>query len=178
MQQTLLALAAVLTFSTYALTRHHTDRDVTRQAMGAEAELAAADIARARLAQIERYAFDEEDVDRTGIRRAAPSSEIGPDGGEEAPIAYDDVDDWDGHTETVAYALGVDSLHFDLAVSVRYVVPTSPSTPSATPTLAKEVTVRVDEVVTGARAGRQAVQTTLRRLVTPAGSAASNRTSR
>ncbi len=178
MQQTILALAAILAFSTYALTRHRADQEVELHAMGAEAELAAADIARTRMAQLERYAFDEDDVDRTGVRQSAPTSGIGPDLGEVAPIAFDDVDDWDDYTETVPYALGVDSLHFTIAVHVQYVVPNAPSTSSATPTLAKEVVVRVDELGVNARSGRRAAEATLRRLVTPASIAASTRLSR
>lgn len=170
MQQTLLALSAILVFSVYALGRHRTDNDVERRAVGIEVELAATDVARARLAAIERLAFDEDDVAQTGVRRLAPTSGLGPDAGEGSPGTYDDVDDWDGAVDTVAVDLGAGSLRFAVAVEVDYVDLAAPDSVVATPTLAKRVRVWVEEAA-GAETDRAPAQVDLRRIVTPASSA-------
>lgn len=175
MQQTLLALAAIIAFSSYALTRHHTDNDTERRAVGIATEQAATDVARSRMALLDVYAFDEDDIDRKGIRQSPPSGHLGPDAGESTPASYDDVDDWDGHEETLPYATTQGELQLHLSIDVRYVRPTDPNTPSSTPTLAKEVLVHVTEV--SPPADRAAVQVVLRRVVTPAGASASSSTS-
>lgn len=174
MQQTLLALAAILVFSLYALGRHRTDNDVDRRAIGVEVELAATDAAQARMAVLEALAFDEEDVERTGVRRTPPTSGLGPDAGETTTLAYDDIDDWHGHVDTVSVAVGVDALRFIVTTEVSFVDTAAPDTPSATPTLAKKARVFVHEVPETAL-DRAPARVDLRRVVTPASVAASTR---
>ncbi|MEM1116239.1 MAG: hypothetical protein AAF845_13620 [Bacteroidota bacterium] len=174
MQQTLLALAAILVFSFYALGRHRTDNDVDRRAISVEVELAATDAAQAQMAVLESLAFDEDDVGRTGVRRTPPTSGLGPDSGELAPLAYDDIDDWHGRVDTVSVAVGVGALRFVVATEVGFVDTLAPDTPSALPTLAKETRVLVSEVA-DAPLDRAPVRIDLRRVVTPASVAASAR---
>ena len=167
MQQTILALAAILSFTYLALGRQRHDNDVERRAMEVEAELAATDVAQAQMGAMERLAFDEDDTGQTGVRTVPSSAPIGPDAGETDPSSYDDGDDWDGHDGTVSVPVGRDSLRFRLRVSVRYVQNLQPESPAAAPTLTKELFVRADEIPPAAT-DRPPAQAHLRRVVTPA----------
>lgn len=173
MQQTLLALCAVLVFSIYALNQHRDDAAFERSAVTSEAEGAVAQVARGRIADAERLAFDEEDIGRTGIRLTPPSSPIGPEGDETDATLFDDIDDLDGLVEERGAPAGDGLLRFTVTFSVRYVTPATLAT-SAVPTLAKEVHVRAVEIVTG-RTSRPPVAVDLRKVFTPAGMASFRR---
>lgn len=166
MPQTLLALSAVVAFSLYAFGRHQTDRVVERRAISIELELAATDLASARMAELLQLAWDEGDVGTAGIRRVVPTSGIGPDAGEARPASFDDIDDFHGLTETRAVALPGGSLAFTLETTVRYVDSARPDEVVAAATLAKEVRVRVTEAGAGAP-GRPRATAELRRVITP-----------
>lgn len=168
MPQTLLAIAALFCFGLLALGRQRHDNDLTRHTIAMEAELAAVDAATARMTAIERLAFDEEDIDRTGIRTQPSSTPLGPDGGETTPTDFDDVDDWTGSDTTTDVPVGAGSLRFRTTVSVRYVDNLAPTTPSASATLTKEIRVSVVEVPEGPM-DRTPAEASLRRVVTPAG---------
>lgn len=170
MQQTILALAAVLIFSVYALSRHEADAGSERVTITAEVETAAARLARQRLHEVLRRAYDEADVGREGVRAQTmgltPSGSFGPDAGESSEASYDDVDDFHGAAQNVSAARNGSTMGFRDSVSVRYFEPTNPS---ATPTvaLAKEVTVFVTADPSGF-IGTPPVLARLRRVVTPA----------
>lgn len=168
MPQTLLALCALLIFSVYALSRHRDDAGLERRAVSDELELAAAGLLRERLAALDLLAFDEADVGRTSIRTVPPAGPLGLDAGETATGPFDDIDDVDGLVESRAAQTGVGTVLFDVRYAVRYVDPADPATPSATPTLAKEVSVQATEVAAGPTE-RPPVSATLRRVFTPAG---------
>lgn len=170
MPQTLLALAAIFAFAFLALGRQRHDNDVERRAISVETEQAAADVARSRMSDLSTYAFDEQDVGRTGIRTQPSSAALGPDAGESSASDYDDVDDWNGFATGTAVAVGADSLRFAERVAVQYVRNEDPSTPSASATLTKEVLVEVTEVLP-LQSDRPPVVVRLRRVVTPAGAA-------
>ena len=172
MQQTLLALVAILVFSFFALSQHEAKADAEQFAVTAEVEFAAQRLARQRLATVLAKAFDEADV---GLVRARTSptglSAIGPDDGvtEELTEAdYDDVDDFHGHPAQAASAAWMDeSIAFTHAVTVRYVTVTgSGIEASAAPTLSKEVTVTVAAAPTGF-VGTPQIAATLSQIVTP-----------
>ena len=171
MPQTLLALAAVVAFATYALGRHRTDNDVEIQSIVSEAELAASDLAETRMAEVLQLAWDEADIGSHSPRSApVPGpARLGPDGSE-AYGAYDDIDDHaDGQTRTASAPAGVDGhLEFGVSVDVVYVDPSDPGTESSDPTLAKLITVSIDEVGVS---GRRAARVRLQRVVTPVGHA-------
>ena len=167
MQQTILALAAILAFAYLALGRQRHDNDVERRAIGVEAELAATDLAQAQMSAMERLAFDEDDTGRTGIRTVPSAAPLGPDADETDTAAYDDVDDWHGHTSIVEVPVGQGAFRYRLRVRVRYVRDRDPSQGSGNATLTKELFVRVDEVPPAAT-DRPPAQAHLRRVVTPA----------
>ena len=182
MQQTLLALCAVLVFSIYALNSTRDEAASEMRSVSSGADEAAATVARARLAVVERLAFDEQDIGRTargaasGIRVTPTTSAIGPDTGEADMSTFDDIDDVNGFSETRAGEAGTvrtdagasGTLEFAVTYRVRYVDPASPATTAGAPTLAKELWIRAEEV--GAR-GRAGARFDLRRVYTPAGMA-------
>ncbi|WP_412062156.1 hypothetical protein [Rubrivirga sp. IMCC45206] len=168
MQQTILALAAILSFAYLAMGRQRHDQSVDRHAQGIEAELAAVDVARGRMTAMERLAFDEADTGKRGVRTRPSDLALGPDDDETGPATYDDVDDWNAvapWTETVP--VGLDSLRFRVQVAVRYVRDTEPTVESAAATLTKEIRVSAVEVPDG-DIGRVPAEATLTRVVTPA----------
>lgn len=169
MQQTILALAAILIFSLYALSRHEADASRERFAITAEVETAAVGIARERLHAITVRSFDEADVGRDGARTSTSgltaTTSFGPDPGETSESMWDDVDDFhrDARPDTVQWN-GRDLVFRD-SVSVRYVVPATAAT-STSQTLAKEITVVVTAAPSGF-IGRPEVAARLRRIITP-----------
>lgn len=166
MQQTILALAALLCFAYLTLGQQRGSQDVERRAVTRAIELAAADLARARMVEVERLAFDEEDTGRQGIRLRPSKTALGADAGESVG-SYDDVDDWNSAgTIRERVPVGSDSLSFDVRVTVRYVKDDDPAATSSTPTFTKQVEVAVAEAP--APVGRPAATATLRRVVTPA----------
>lgn len=171
MQQTILALAAILSFTYLALGRQRHDNDVDRRTIAIEAELAATDVARARMSVLERMAFDEDDYNeagelRSGVRMTAPTS---PPGREESRVDdYDDVDDWDGYEDEVSVPVGQGALRFDVRVDVQYVRDDDPMRHSGgSATLTKEIVVTAVEDQEG-ETDRPPATATLRRVVTPA----------
>jgi hypothetical protein len=171
MPQTFLALVAVFILSTYALGQVRNSTAVARNAVQREVELAAADLARTRLANITERYFDEADNGRTSLRFSTigltPLSDLGPDPGETAASTFDDVDDFhvaDGSSvaDSIEWDGGV--LHFDVTTSVRYVDPANPEVAAGAPTLAKEIVVTVAERTSGAL-GRRPVSGRLSAVV-------------
>ena len=150
MQQTLLALAAVLAFSVYAFSQHQATADVEKKVVTAEYEHAAAELAQRRLATVVTYGFDEADLGREGVRlTAAGLSRLGPDDGEITEADFDDVDDFHAAPARPVDVLWMGQpLAFTDSVSVQYVDPVSLQ-PSATPTLAKEITVTLRALPAG-----------------------------
>lgn len=174
MQQTLLALAAVLAFSIFALTRHEDDAAMERRSISAHVERAAENLARARLSEISRLAFDEADIGTDRIRTTPSTLPLGADAGETSAADFDDIDDPMSHAAVVgtpdirAVPVGGGTVELQVEVSARYVQPNDPGTVSAVPTLAKEIAVRVTEVLApGQTTGRMPVQVTVRSVFTP-----------
>ncbi len=168
MQQTLLAVAAILAFSFFALNQHRANASVERGALGNEIELAATDLARAQLVDITARAYDEADVGVSGFRKTTDglSTVLGPDAGEDDVAFYDDVDDFHGRIWTATATWDGQPMQFRLGVVVRYVVPANPEQTAGSPTLAKEVSVTVQEI--NPTAERRPVTVTLAQVVTPA----------
>lgn len=168
MPQTLLALAAILCFTYLALGRQTSDREAEMQSIRMELELAATDVAQALMTRVERNAFDEDDTGRTGVRTQPSTYALGPDPGEDAPVDFDDVDDWTGYQGTEAPRVGAGVIPFRTFVHVRYVEDADPSRAASSATLTKEITVVALEVQP-AGTERHAARAMLRRVVTPAG---------
>ena len=170
MQQTILALAALLAFSIYMLTRHSVESEFERVAITAEMELAATDIATQRLSMVLANAFDEADIGREGTRSTIDGlSTIGtPDTGEPAEWAFDDVDDYHTITRSVQRPWQGGDLLFTDSVSVRYVDPANPDSILTAGTLstAKEITVTVFAAPVGF-IGTPPIGARLRQVATP-----------
>ena len=177
MQQTILALAALLAFSIYMLTRHSTEAEFERIAITAEMEMAATDIATERLSEVLASAFDEADLEREGTRSTTEGlSTIGTsDAGETTESAFDDLDDYHTVSRSVQRPWQGGNLVFTDSVSVRYVDPADPMSPLAanTKTLAKEVTITVFAAPVGFT-GTPPIGAQLRQIATPASQAAYN----
>ena len=173
MPQTLLALAAILIFSFFALSQHQSKADTERFAITAEVEMAAGRLARQRLATVLTRSFDEVDV---GVRRARTStaglSPIGRDGAlgeEDVEANFDDVDDFDGVAVPVTSDWMGETIAFTSEVAVRYVRVTASGIDGVGPsdrTTAKEVTVTVRAAPAGF-VGTPEIAATLKQIVTP-----------
>ena len=167
MQQTILALAAILSFAYLAMGRQQHDQSVDRHAQSVEAELAAVDVARARMTAMEQLAFDEGDTGEPRIRTRPSTTALGADDGEVGPSTYDDVDDWNDEPPSIeAVPVGLDSLQFRVSVVVRYVEDLAPTSGSAAATLTKEIRVNVVEMPS-AEMNRVPAEVSLARVVTP-----------
>lgn len=172
MPQTLLALAAILLFSFFALSQHTATADAGRFAITGEVEMAAARLARQRLATVTARAFDEADVGTNRVRTEPTGlSPLGPDDGvltETSEADFDDVDDAHGAPARLVVAPWMDeAIAFTDSVSVRYVtVGASGITGAAGPTLMKEVTVTVRAAPTGF-VGQPQTAAVLSQVVTP-----------
>lgn len=169
MQQTILALAAILIFSLYALSRHQTDASHERVAITSEVETAAVGLARERLHAITTRGFDEADIGRDGARTTTvgltPSNRFGRDTGETNEPSWDDVDDFHGQARPDTVQWNGRDLVFRDSVSVSYYDPSSGSR-TTSPTLAKEITVTVTAAPAGF-IGTPEVAARLRRILTP-----------
>ena len=153
MQQTILALGALLILVTLTVNQQRSIFLVQRGAYLRELESAAADYGEARLRQIaETMAFDEQRVGMTVIDTntgdLTPDAAFGPDG-TETFATFDDLDDFDGYVETdVTHTLSDEQYRFRATYNVRYVDPENPDPdPNGIPagnTLAKEIMVLVE----------------------------------
>jgi hypothetical protein len=159
-----LALIALFVLSTYSLGQLHSSASVARNSVQRETELAAADLARARLADITERGFDEADAGRTSLRFTTAGltgpADLGPDADEAVAALFDDVDDFhraDGSTEIDSVARDGGMMYFDVTTSVRYVDPSDPATAAGSPTRAKEIVVTVAERFSGALGRRPVV---------------------
>ncbi len=168
MPQTLLAIAAILAFSLFAINQHKANADLEQTAIASEIELAATDVARDRLVTITSLVYDEADIGRTELRRDETGlSAVGPDAGESSMNLFDDLDDFHGFIDTLSVDWHGTPLSFAVTASIRYVEPNQPDVTSGTPTLAKEVAVSVAEIRAD-NAERAGVFATLIHVVTPA----------
>ncbi len=169
MQQTLLALVAILIFSYFALSQHGARADIDQFAISAEVEFAAGRLARQRLATVLARAFDEADVGVSRVRTSpAGLSTIGPDDGVASEVndtQYDDVDDYDGLSQPVTADWMDQEIAFTDSVSVRYVDPAT-LVPVPGPSMAKEITVVVRAAPAGF-VGTPQIAATLQQIVTP-----------
>ena len=172
MPQTILTLVALTVLTLFAFGQWQGDDALAQRTVTEDIKRGLEGAARARMAEIAATAFDEGDVGgRDGVWTTPSDLPLGPDDGETAVEAFDDVDDFQGLTDVLGgperhtVLVGNEAVDFDLTVQVRFVDPAT-SLASAMPTLAKEVVVFAMEVTTGAT-GRPPVQATFRRVFTP-----------
>ncbi len=170
MKQTLLAFLAMAIFSLLSLSQQRASLRYHGQVYGRDIERAAMDFAMQRMADIESKAFDEADIGVTDMRvdLAGLTGNIGPEPDELGPLAFDDIDDYNGYSAPETHLFNASTYAFQLDVEVRHVSLADPSvTLTSGASLAKEVTVRVSEIATPVE--RAPVSITLKRTMSPAG---------
>lgn len=138
MQQTLLALGALLIVTTISMNQQRSIFMLQRTAYLRELEAAASDYAQMRLSEVASLAFDEERLGmttlNTDIADLTASTAFGVESGETAgdPSTFDDIDDFHGYVDsTVTHTLSDETYRLRASYTVQYVDPTSPGTTPA-----------------------------------------------
>jgi hypothetical protein len=139
MQQTMLALGALLILVTLTLNQQRSAFLVQKNAYLREMESATADFAEKRFHEVTAgLAFDNARVGMTildtGTDDLTTEANFGPDPGD---TGIDDIDDLHAVVDTTAHMLNNETFEIKATYSVRYVDPDN-GTHSSTPTLAKE----------------------------------------
>ena len=142
MQQSMLALGALLILVTLTLNQQRSAFLVQKNAYLREMESATADFAQKRFHEVTaNLAFDEQRVGMTildtGTSDLTPKLSLGKDGAE---ATIDDIDDLHTVVDTTTHELNKEQFEIRSEYSVQYVDPDD-GTPSNTPTLAKEFTI-------------------------------------
>lgn len=142
MQQTLLALGALLILVTLTLNQKRSVFLVQKNAFHRELEAASADFAQKRLHEIvSGLAFDDQRVGITSLNTSTSDltaiADLGADAGD-----LDDIDDLHNTVDTTLHELNKEAFRIRANYSVRYVLPNGNPAPS--PTLAKEITVEAE----------------------------------
>ncbi|MEM8488368.1 MAG: hypothetical protein AAF564_22655 [Bacteroidota bacterium] len=147
MQQTMLAMGALLILVTLSMNQQRSAFLVQKSAYLREMESAAADFAKVRLHEVTEQAFfDEARVNMaildTGVSDLTPPASFGTDPSEDATnIAdFDDLDDFEGFVDTTMHQLNLEQFQIRSEFSVRY-VQASDGKGVTFPTLAKEVQI-------------------------------------
>ena len=148
MQQTILALGALMTLMLLTVQQQRSSFMVMEGMYLREIENAAADFAQMRAeAIIGSMSFDESRVGTTDLDvdtgTLTASGALGPEAGESDASTFDDLDDYHTFTETATHVLSADTFRFDVNYTVRYIDPTAPTAVAVTQTLAKEFTINV-----------------------------------
>ena len=153
MQQSILALGALLIIMMTAINHQRSTLLVQEASYIREMENAAADLAEMRIESILNLAsFDESTA---GGITSLPgntnslSNTLGPESGEAGPSdsqntlgTFDDIDDFHGFQQSYWHTLGADSFRFVISYSVQYVNPSTGAAAGA-PSFAKELSANV-----------------------------------
>lgn len=167
MQQTILALGALLIIMMTAINHQRSTFLIQEASYVREIESAAEDLAKKRLETLlNTRRFDESTPasftslpSNTNGMTAAGS--LGPEGGESGPVnpldedfgTFDDVDDVNNFQHTVWHTISADTFRFQVSYQVQYLDATN--NPSANATFAKEITAFVvSQDTIGARVAR------------------------
>ena len=146
MQQTMLALGALLILVTLTLNQQRSVILVQKNAYLREMESAAADFAQKRLHEITEKDFDEARVGMTVLNTntldLTPAASFGAEAGETTVTTFDDIDDFHAHADTTLHEMNNEDFNIRATYSVQYVNPDGST--STTPTLAKEFTVNAE----------------------------------
>ncbi len=165
-QQSILALGALLILITVSLNQQRSTYLVHQSAYLREMESAASDLAKLRIHQItEGFAYDEARVGMsvldTAVGDLTPPASLGPDAGE-GPVSFDDIDDFNGHVDTLTHTLSNETYLFEATYTVRYVDPVTADTTSLTRALAKQV---IADVVSLDKVGHSAARVSFKKTV-------------
>lgn len=144
MQQTMLAMGALLILVTLSMNQQRSAFLVQKNAYLREMESAAADFAKIRLHEITQADFDEARVNMTildtGVSDLTLATNFGTDPGEVNIADFDDLDDFAGYVDTTTHQLNLENFEIRSEFSVRY-VQASDGKEASSPTLAKEVQI-------------------------------------
>ena len=148
MQQSILALGALMIITMLSVQQQRSSFMVLEGMFLRELENAAADYAKKRTEEIlDSVSFDESRVSSseldTDVATLTAAAGFGPDVNEDDVASYDDLDDYHTYQETVTHVLSADTFRFNVSYDVRYVNPDNPSSTALTPTLAKEFSILV-----------------------------------
>ncbi len=141
-----MTLGALMIITMISVSQQRSNFLLIEKAYVREQQNAALDYAAMRLEHItSSLAYDESmvDGDDADVNLMTAKAALGPDAGELAPADFDDIDDYNGYTESVNHVLSADTFRFAVTYSVRYVNPTNPEQDTATPTFVKELAMDV-----------------------------------
>lgn len=143
MQQTILAIGALLIIMTTAMLYQRSSMLTHELAYIRQIEIAAEDAARMRLEGLSTLAYDESTVGATttptDLSILTPAASFGP---EFTDVIPNDVDDYHGFTDTLLHVVSQDTFPFIIAYSVQY-VDVITKNPTTSPTEAKELTANI-----------------------------------
>ncbi len=138
MQQTLLALGALLIVTTISMNQQRSIFMLQRTAYVRELEAAASDYAQMRLSEVASRAFDEARLTMTTLNTDVSDLTVSASFGVEGPEAagnegdFDDIDDFHGYIDsTITHTLSDETYRLRESFTVEYVDPTSPGTTPA-----------------------------------------------
>ena len=147
MQQTILALGALMIITMISVNQQHSYYGVMENAYIREVENAAYDYSVMRMeAIVNSTAFDESVVgssDPVDVGSLANPAQLGADIGESDLMDFDDLDDFHTFQEDVQHVLSADTFRFSVDYEVRYVNLSDLDAIQSSPTLAKELTIKV-----------------------------------
>jgi hypothetical protein len=151
MQQVLYAVAALLVFAVFGMTRHEAIARGERAEVTREVETAALEVADRWNSRLRDTAFDESDLSRPQMRLEGELDGLTPVANfgvhEEALVAeFDDIDDFDLLDVTESEAVSLGRTTFRIQISVRY-ADTATFGAVAGLSTAKVATVTVTEVL-------------------------------
>ncbi len=167
MQQTILALGALLIIMMTAINHQRSTFLIQQNAFVREIESAAEDVVKKRLETLlNSEAFDESTTGGivslpSNTAGLAASGSLGPDAGETGPTqpldqgfgSFDDVDDVHNYQHVVWHTISADTFRFQITYSVQYLDPSN--NPSLVPTFAKEISATaVSQDSVGTRVAR------------------------
>ncbi len=147
MQQTLMTLGALMIITMTSVNQQRSNFMMIEGTYIREQENAASDYVTMRLENlVNSMAYDESVVgssDPIDVNTLTAKQTLGPDAGETKLAQYDDIDDFNGFTETISHALSADTFRFDVIYSVEYINSSNPTATASSPTLTKELTIEV-----------------------------------
>jgi hypothetical protein len=142
MGQTLLVMCAMVLLSLVVLQANGIILSKYTQTYDTQATLEAVSLAETKLDDVTRKAFDEKSISKKiyDATDFTSTASLGPDAGESGIAQFDDIDDYNGTTETFATPT-VDN--FTATYVVEYVTIDNPDVVSAAQTFFKRVKVTI-----------------------------------
>jgi|GEM_PF-4755290 len=144
MQETLLALGALMIIMLIAVNQQRSTIHIHEQVYAREISQARDDFAVRLLEGISNeMSFDEQTMALTDIPTnvSSLSDLLGPDLGETVDSTFDDIDDFEAYRDTFMHVISADTFFFDVTFSVTYIDDDNTTTTSKT--FAKEISALI-----------------------------------